>query len=309
MVNAHTSASENPFPCPATQSASLPARPPRVSRHAEEKRLTYWKGGSQPLSPEPPTSFPRGDPLGGRSRGPGPILARGPSRPLGIRAARSALPARGPMCSASARALPAGAPGWRAARDVTAARARAARGGGGRGGARSPARRVRPGPGAPGSAGAPPLQPGPVPPAPPLRALPERRRPPSGVQAGPPRAQRARSDSGRGSRGSRRPRGRASPRPTPGGNAGWRVPDAFRSPAPRAPPHPRRPAGSEGVAPLARWGRRVQWLLRGEPSARRTPGLAASLVTHAPARAPPPAPAGLGRGAQALPHLLLSPKG
>lgn len=71
---------------------------------------------------------------------PGLILARGPS-PFPRAPPPRVRPARGPMCSAAARALPAGARGRRAAPDVTAARA-PGRGGGES--ARRRAGRVRP---------------------------------------------------------------------------------------------------------------------------------------------------------------------
>lgn len=87
------------------------------------------------------------------ARGPGgcrgPSLRAAPRCRSGSRPPR-ACPARGPMCSAAARALPAGARGWRAARDVTAARARAA--GEGEARAARPAACV-PGPRAPGARG------------------------------------------------------------------------------------------------------------------------------------------------------------
>lgn len=111
---------------------------------------------------------------------PGLILARGPS-PFPRAPPPRVRPGRGPMCSAAARALPAGARGRRAAPDVTAARA-PGRGGGES--ARLPAGRVRP---LPGLGRRPPPCP---PPREPLRPRPDQLRASS---RGGPRAEAGRA--------------------------------------------------------------------------------------------------------------------
>lgn len=89
------------------------------------------------MAPGPPTSLPRGNPLGGAWGEPGPSWLAAPELLLRVQSAR-ACPARGPMCSAAAaRALPGGARGRRAA--VTSGRLALRAAGGGEARAARPA--------------------------------------------------------------------------------------------------------------------------------------------------------------------------
>lgn len=199
------------------------------------------------MAPGPPTSLPRGNPLGGAWGEPGPSWLAAPELLLRVQPARAG-PARGPMCSAAARALPGGARGRRAA--VTSGRLALRAAGGGEARAARPAACVL------GPARGPPAPAARRPPRWPLRWLPR--------QHGPPRAACRRGGPG--------------PHLGPGGRGGGRAPhrtgsppasatprDAL-SPSPRSPPpQPRSLRASPppaswrpGASPLARCGRRVR---------------------------------------------------
>lgn len=219
--------------------------------------LTYWKvdpsrvtGAADILSAWKSHS---GVPGGSRARPSSRPRAAPPrSRPPG------ACRARGPMCSAAARALPGGARGRRAARDVRAARAP------GRGGGE--ARAARPaacvlGPRARGVLPAPAAPPAGRPPREPLRWLPGPRGPPSrpGPRAGGAGLARTMNPEGAGEGALRPGMGsqQASANPPPGDALS---PFRALSAAPLSAllPAPAPASWRQGAFPLARCGRRVQ---------------------------------------------------